>query len=122
MCFAGYKRFLSLGQTRVCPSPLRGDRAGRLLATMLQPTVLAVCVAAAAFSVWHCRAMYRRVAPQPVLGGRVRQQRQRPQVVTRPDFHRRMLQHATEFGAIFSMRLIWFKVRSAKFRESPCLA
>ena len=94
---------------------------------MLQATVLAVCVAAGAFAVWHCRALYswlhnlRALAllPHPPsehwLWGNA-------QALTKPDFHRRMLQHATEFGAIFSMRLIWFKVRPANFRESPCLA
>lgn len=73
---------------------------------------------------WHCRALYswlhnlRALAllPHPPsehwLWGNA-------QALTRPDFHRRMLQYATEFGAIFSMRLIWFKVRSANSGSRP---
>ena len=87
--------------------------------TMLQEsTLLAVCVATGAFLVWHCRALHSWLrnlralallphpAPELWLWGNA-------QALTRPDFHRLMLQHATEFGAIFSMRLIWFKARSA---------
>ena len=92
---------------------------------MLQAILLAACVAVGAFLVWHCRALHswlrnlRALAllphppPEHWLWGNA-------QALTRPDFHRRMLQHATEFGAIFSMRLIWFKVRSAALGR-PCV-
>ena len=89
---------------------------------VLQATFLAACVAAGAFVAWHCRALHswlhnlRALAllPHPAsehwLWGNA-------QALTRPDFHRRVLQHATELGAIFSMRLIWFKVRYIQLKE-----
>ena len=109
------------------PLPRVNRRAGRPPAAMLPASILAVGVALTATLLWHCRALrswlhkLRALAllPHPPsehwLWGNA-------QALTRPDFHRRMLQCATEFGAIFSMRLIWFKVRSANAGSQSGLA
>lgn len=82
---------------------------------MLQLAALTLCVAVTALLARQWRALHGWWRNQRALALLPHPRSEHwlwgnAQALTRPDFHRKMLQLATEFGGIFSMRLIWFKV------------
>ena len=82
---------------------------------MLQLVASTLCVAVTALLARHWRALHGWWRNQRALALLPHPRSEHwlwgnAQALTRPDFHRKMLQLATEFGGIFSMRLIWFKV------------